>query len=57
MHLYFEEQELEKMYHTLTLNNVKVLCIDHVANGKALENELYHIVDEDLCCIDNERIV
>ncbi len=57
MHLYFEPQELEKMFHTFALNDVKVLCIDYVSNDKALENEQYHIVDKDLCCIDNDRII
>ncbi len=57
MHLYFEANELAEMYRSFVLNGIKVLCLDCVSGQKALENELYHIVDNDLCCIDNDGMM
>ncbi len=53
MHLYFEEIELAEIYRTLSLNEIKLLCIDQICGEKALDSEKYHIIDKDLCCIDN----
>lgn len=55
MHLFFTD-ELEKFFETLNLHHINLLCIECFSDFKISEFEQTHIIDKDLCEIDNPII-
>lgn len=56
LHLFFDKDELELIYQTLTVNHIKLLSVECVSAENKLSCEEFYIVDNDLCEIDKEKI-
>lgn len=56
LHMYFSDVELAEIYKTVALHHINLLVIEPSIPLKTNRLEQVHIVDKDLCDIDNEII-
>lgn len=56
LHLYFTDCELEALFDTLSLNHINILSLECNYPQSHIAGETIHILDKDLCEIDNEII-
>ncbi|MCD7873153.1 MAG: type II-A CRISPR-associated protein Csn2 [Clostridiales bacterium] len=53
LHLYFSDTDIDLIYKTLTLNKINLLLVECIKPTFPYEPQSIHIVDSDLCIIDN----
>ncbi len=52
LHLFFDANELDLIYETLSLCEIKMICIESLKTDNISKFEVIHIIDNDLCEIE-----